>query len=298
MAITSLRDETARLLETRGSSSMLQVARAAEQVQQGLRSLWEAGGSPAQTLKTFLHGTWLGHPLHATLTDIPVGSWALTAVFDLFGQDKAADACLTAGCIAAVPTAMAGAADWTDTEGTSRDAGLVHAALNSVALVLFVGSIVARKSGNRATGVALSTSGLALATVSAYLGGDIVYHQGTGVNRNAFDPETDQWRVAAKESDLVEGQLVAGSITVNGAKLAVALHKQGKTIHAISGTCSHWGGPLAKGKIVNGTCVQCPWHGSEFRLEDGHVQKGPAAFSQTMYEARLNGGNVEVRKVR
>src|SRR6202011_4745219 len=34
-------------------------------------------GAPGHTLKTFVHGTWLGHPLHPVITDIPVGAWTL-----------------------------------------------------------------------------------------------------------------------------------------------------------------------------------------------------------------------------
>ena len=32
--------------------------------------------------KNFLHGTWLGHPLHPVLTDIPVGAWTAAQVLD------------------------------------------------------------------------------------------------------------------------------------------------------------------------------------------------------------------------
>src|SRR5512146_886171 len=40
--------------------------------------------NPALRLvKTFLNGTWLEHPLHPVLTDIPVGAWTATMVLDL-----------------------------------------------------------------------------------------------------------------------------------------------------------------------------------------------------------------------
>ena len=33
-------------------------------------------------VKNFLHGTWIGHPLHVILTDIPIGAWTIAIAFD------------------------------------------------------------------------------------------------------------------------------------------------------------------------------------------------------------------------
>src|SRR3989441_13127671 len=48
-------------------------------------------GAPGHSLKTFVHGTWLGHPLHPVITDIPVGAWTLAVHVDviyLFNRSK------------------------------------------------------------------------------------------------------------------------------------------------------------------------------------------------------------------
>ena len=37
-------------------------------------------------------------------------------------------------------------------------------------------------------------------------------------------------------------------------KVPVVLLKRGRSILAIGGTCTHWGGPLAEGKLVDGDC--------------------------------------------
>src|SRR5438045_4184420 len=37
-----------------------------------------------QHVRNFLHGTWLGHPLHPAITDVPLGAWTTAAVFDLY----------------------------------------------------------------------------------------------------------------------------------------------------------------------------------------------------------------------
>src|ERR1700730_4322538 len=40
-------------------------------------------GKPGQDLKTLANGTWLGHPLHPVITDIPIGAWTLAVLFDI-----------------------------------------------------------------------------------------------------------------------------------------------------------------------------------------------------------------------
>ena len=65
---------------------------------------------------------------------------------------------------------------------------------------------------------------------------------------------------------------------------------------AIGSRCTHAGGPLAEGDILDRTpgaeCVQCPWHGSVFRLTDGSVVHGPANVPEPGYEVRVEGGKI------
>jgi nitrite reductase/ring-hydroxylating ferredoxin subunit len=65
-------------------------------------------------------------------------------------------------------------------------------------------------------------------------------------------------------------------------------------VHALDGRCVHRGGPLPDGELVDG-CIQCPLHGSRFRLEDGSVERGPAAYPQPVFEVRERDGRIEVR---
>src|SRR6187455_2868937 len=95
---------------------------------------------PAGPLKDFLSGTWLGHPLHPMLTDLPIGFWTSSFMLDLLGgrHSRAASTRLVAwGVLSALPTAASGAADWGDTTGPDRRIGLVHAAANSTALACY-----------------------------------------------------------------------------------------------------------------------------------------------------------------
>ena len=64
-------------------------------------------------------------------------------------------------------------------------------------------------------------------------------------------------------------------------------------LHAIANRCSHRGAPLDEGELDDG-CVTCPWHGSVFRLADGGVERGPAAYPQPSWRVRVQAGTIEV----
>ena len=57
------------------------LARAAAVLQPPLRKWLE--NPRRRALRDVLHGTFLGHPLHPLLTDVPVGAWTVTAVCDV-----------------------------------------------------------------------------------------------------------------------------------------------------------------------------------------------------------------------
>jgi uncharacterized membrane protein len=155
--------------------------------QDAIRNTMKAlGGDPVVKA---LHGDWLHEPLHAALTDVPVGAWTATvacdAVASLTGSgylDKAADASAIVGLVGAVGSAVTGLNDWSGIEKPAvRRIGAVHALLNVAATGLFVASIVMRGRRHRSQGRALSTLGYLLVTVSAHLGGNLVYEHGVGV---------------------------------------------------------------------------------------------------------------------
>src|SRR5438094_9032732 len=95
---------------------------------------------PQGFVKDFLAGTWIGHPLHPILTDIPIGAWSSSWILDVIGGEKAepaADALLGVAVATALPTAVAGLADWIDTWGKTRRIGVAHAIGNLAAVTLF-----------------------------------------------------------------------------------------------------------------------------------------------------------------
>src|SRR5918994_2899743 len=92
--------------------------------------------------RDLLYGTWLGHPLHAAVITVPVGSWSAAMLFDLMGEERAADLSLGLGLVGAVGSAVTGAAQWQDTtnEEAPRRLGALHALLNVAATSLMAGS--------------------------------------------------------------------------------------------------------------------------------------------------------------
>ncbi len=161
----------------------------ADLVQEPLREALAASG-----LKDFLHGKWLGHPLHPVLTDIPVGAWTAALVIDavemISGDEDvggAADLAVGVGLAGALGAAVAGVTDWTETEGRARRIGVAHALLNVAATGLYATSLVMRRTGARRAGVGLSLLGYAVASASAYLGGHLVFNESIGVEGSEPD---------------------------------------------------------------------------------------------------------------
>ncbi len=257
-------------------------------------------GGALRPLKDFLNGTWLGHPVHAAVTDVPIGALTATVILDVANQRAAADIALVLGILAMLAAAAAGFADYTDTDGTARVRASLHSTLMIVALVLYLVSLAIR-AGNpvdRTVPVVLSIVAYVVLTAGAYVGGDVVYVLGNMVSRHAFRGAGGKWlRLELPDGvDLAlvpEGEPLKAQLGIN----PLVLVRVGGTVHALHETCAHAGGPLAKGRVVDG-CIECPWHQSRFRLASGAVAQGPAVYEQPRYEIRAaEAGGWEARRV-
>lgn len=256
-----------------------------------------AGGTPFRRVADFLHGVWLGHPLHPILTDLTIGSWLLGTSFDilsLFTRSKrhqeTADTLTKIGTISAVPTAIAGMTDYSSIKKEAASFGLIHAAINSVGLVLYVLSLRARSKGERGQGVGLSLIAFSGLTFSAWLGGELVYRFRVGVNHAPTTPEPESWTAVLPADSLGVGQ--SKRVMVNDQ--AILVYREDGGVYAIGAVCSHAGGPLEQGTF-KGECVQCPWHDSVFNLRDGSVVHGPSTYRQPTYQVRVIRSQIEIR---
>ena len=135
----------------------------------------------------FLRGRWLGHSFHPLLTDFPLGAWASASFLDLFGRKNtrpAAETLVAFGLVAAIPTALAGLADWSETDRESKRVGVVHAGLNSAVAEFYAASLVARRKEHHGVGAALGVCGGLLAWASGYLGGHLSLVRDAGHDRH------------------------------------------------------------------------------------------------------------------
>lgn len=243
-------------------------------------------------VKDFLYGTWLGHPVHPMMTDVSLSGWTMSMAFDLLGEENASDIALKIGTLTAFGTAVTGVAQWYDTQNLEepKRIGVLHALLNTTALGFYAASIVLREQDKRTAGITTAWTGHAFSMTSAWIGGHLSYVLGIGVSRDAFTQAAADWTDAIEESALTEGEMTRRD--VDGAPIMFL--KQGDRIYATSASCTHLSGPLDEGER-SGTCVKCPWHGSEFDLVTGKVNHGPATDSIDIYETRISDGQVQIR---
>ncbi|HJQ27002.1 MAG TPA: Rieske 2Fe-2S domain-containing protein [Blastocatellia bacterium] len=272
----------------------------AETLQTAIGEAFRAGGVVGQSLQNFLHGTWLGHPLHSVLTDVPIGAWTVALVFDAMDEisgheafGRAADASVAVGVAGAVASAVTGLTDWHKTDGRARRIGIAHGLMNATALTCYAASLALRRRDNRRVGRGLSLLGYAISSAAAYLGGHLVYGEQVGVDHTVNADLPDGFVAVLQDTDLPEDEM--RRVTIDGTP--VLLVRRGGRLFAMVETCAHFGGPLAEGQL-EGDSVRCPWHGSRFALEDGRVLEGPSVHPQPCLAVRVREGQIEVGPAR
>jgi uncharacterized membrane protein len=167
----------------------------------------------------------LGHPLHPMLIAFPLGLLGTAAIFDAVhlgtGEPRWADISfwmIVAGVIGGLAAAVPGLIDWLAIpSGTRAKAvGAWHGIGNVIVIVLFAISLFLRWDDPGAPPVAafvLSYGGVALALVTAWLGGELVDRLGVGVDTgahlNAPSSLSDLPASAASEGRLPAGPATA-----------------------------------------------------------------------------------------
>lgn len=270
-----------------------------DQLQAAILEIYDQAGEEGRKVKNFMHGTWLGHPLHPLLVDIPMGAWTVAALLDvleLSGVDrytKGADAAVCIGLTGALSAAVAGLTDWTGTEGKAKKIGLLHGLLNLTATGLYATSIILRKIKlTRKAGIMASFLGYAITTAAGYLGGKMVFDHQVGVNHALQEDFSQDFVEVCEEKEVKEGELKCAK----AGEVPLVITRYKNKIYVLSNTCTHMGGPLCEGKIRGDTGIQCPWHGSVFSFKDGKVIDGPATEPQPVFETRIINGKIWVKK--
>jgi nitrite reductase/ring-hydroxylating ferredoxin subunit/uncharacterized membrane protein/hemerythrin superfamily protein len=265
----------------------------------------QIAGSPAEKAGNALHGTWYGHPLHPMLVTLPIGAWTFAFGLDLLavlgfrsrGMERSADLALKAGAAGAVAAAAAGIADWQHTNGRDRRVGTAHALVNTTSLALHLASVALRGHGHLGRGRLASAAGWACLLVGGYLGGHMVYRRQIGVDHADRSPEPRDFQAVLLAAELEEDRPRRVEVRDEDTRqnIGIVLVKHRGRVHAMGARCSHMGGPLDQGWVLNGALV-CPWHGSRYDLESGWPTSGPSTCPQPRYEVRLRNGMVEIRR--
>jgi len=270
------------------------IDRLAAPIQKPVFNLMERSG----TLRSVLNGTWLGHPVHPALTDVPIGTWTAGFVLDLLDMvginrrlRRASDVVQTIGFFSAIVAALPGLADWSYTRNRPRRVGFVHGLTNLVIVGIYGASLAARRRGDRGTGVALSALGYGLLMFSSWLGGTLAYRFGIGVNHAAFEAGPREFTPVFDDAQLREGDVRC--VEANG--MPIMLTRYLGQVYAIGDTCTHLGCSLHEGRMV-GDEIVCPCHGSHFRISDGSAMVGPASAPEIHFDVRVVNGRIEVRQ--
>src|SRR5437016_13852963 len=83
---------------------------------------------------------------------------------------------------------------------------------------------------------------------------------------------------------LAEGEMLLGHAFGE----AILVARRSDDLFAIGATCTHYGGPLAEGLMVDCT-VRCPWHHARFDLRTGAAIAAPALNNVTCYKIEKRG---------
>ncbi|MEO8227761.1 MAG: FAD-dependent oxidoreductase [Gemmatimonadota bacterium] len=90
-------------------------------------------------------------------------------------------------------------------------------------------------------------------------------------------------------TELGEGTMLEGHVGGD----AVVVARYHGTVYAVGAKCTHYGGPLAEGILVDGT-IRCPWHHAAFDLQTGAVRRPPALDPIPCWKVREENGRIVV----
>jgi uncharacterized membrane protein/nitrite reductase/ring-hydroxylating ferredoxin subunit len=266
-------------------------------------------------LKDFLEGKPLRHPLHPMLVHFPIGLFILSLLLDLgslvFPSTpnlvREAFYAMLLGIIGALIAAVPGFVDYTDirNDHPGKRTAAAHLTLNLIVVGLYGINLGIRSSTldtltTPAGPLILSLVGIALLSVSGYLGGRLVYDEGISVGRHKRRTPTPESTLHLTTSENKEGfvpipnaeSLSDGEtlrVEIDGQVIAVV--KLDGNFYAFQEFCTHRFGPLSEGDFKDFN-VRCPWHNSCFDVRTGKVTNGPAKVDLKTFEVETRDGKI------
>ena len=254
-----------------------------------------------------------GHPIHPMLIAYPIAFATAAPLLDVAGLLGDWPTLLTAAAyssIAAVVSGLvAGLPGLVDflfvvpPESSAKKRALYHMIVNVISLALMAAGWAFRDWETHrpeTLAVVLEFAAIGFMTIGGWMGGTLVYRNQIGVDHRYA--EAGKWREQYLEAD------AAGYVTVENAddlevdqmilthvgdkRIVLARNENGFV--AFDDSCTHKGGSLAGGMMACGT-VMCPWHGSQFDVNDGSVKAGPAESPIGSYQVDQSEGKVRIQ---
>src|SRR5438094_1347512 len=270
-------------------------------------------------LKDFLEGKPLQHPLHPMLVHFPIGLFLLSLLLDLASlafpsvPNLVRDSfyAMLLGVITALIAAVPGVVDYTDirSDHPAKRTATTHLTLNLIVVALYGINLGVRSSllvdpQIHSVPLILSFIGVALLSVSGYLGGRLVYDAGISVGRHKRRTPTPESTLhlsatnVANDGDIAFvpipeadrlGERETLRVEIDGQVITIAKIDQG--FYAFQEFCTHRFGPLSEGTFKDFN-VQCPWHNSCFDVRTGKVTQGPAKVDLKTFTIETHDGKI------
>lgn len=160
---------------------------------------------------------------------------------------------------------------------------LVYAAYVAAALHIALGPLQAN------THPALAIGALGAVTLVAGLHLTVARRDSAFERANPLPAKGTAWIDAGDPAAIADKR---AKIVVLPDGSRVALFRYDGKLSAVTNACVHQNGPLGEGRIIGGK-VTCPWHGFQYRAEDGCA---PAPFTERIatYRLKLDNGRVYV----
>lgn len=250
------------------------------------------------------------HPIHPALIPFPFAFLFGSVLFDLAGWlTNHATFWHTAGHLAlagigtALLAAVPGVVDYVyavPPKSSGKKRATRHALASLAAVALFGVAWALRGLHEPPTTVSLAMTllGAGLLAYGGWLGGTLVTRNLIGVDhryankgrwREISVPAASGWHVVAAPDELKEGQMKL----IRAGDRRLVLARTGEGYRAFHDRCTHRGGSLAGGVLIENT-VHCLWHGSQFGCGTGQVVCGPAEEAIATFEARERPHGVEI----
>jgi nitrite reductase/ring-hydroxylating ferredoxin subunit/uncharacterized membrane protein len=255
------------------------------------------------------------HPIHPMLVALPIGLWSGSLAFDLAAvasddderlRESSQDMML-GGLVGSLLAAAPGIIDYfavVPPNSSAKQRAATHGLTNVAVTALYgVNYLVRSRSPKwgRRLGLPLSLIGFGGLLYAGWLGGTLVYRNQIGVDHRG--PNATRWRetgalrgepgtpvqVGTMEEFDTPGQMKL--VHLNGHRIVVA--REDDQIVAFQDHCTHKWAALSDGALACGV-ITCPWHGSQFNVQDGRIVSGPAEEQIRIYPVQVREGAIEL----